>query len=1041
MTAFVCDLVGSVALAQRLDVEDYADLIRAFHDYVTQWVTSFNGYVFQYAGDAVWAYFGYPHAHEDDVHRAIRAALYVASAVESLDLHDEKLRAHIGIATGLCVVGDLHYKAGAVATSAASPADGRDGARGTTPNLAARLQTTAKPGEVLIADETRSLTGALFVFEERKLSKLDGIAEPVRAWRVIRESRERSRLRALRPATLSNLVGRDDELDRLSKLWNLASKQGNGQVIHLSGEPGIGKSRLVKAVADDPTGPDHIWWFHGAPHLQGSTFAPVIAHLEEVALKKDGPLPPVEKLRRRFPMLNTDALALLAPLLSIEYNPRASVQSMSPARRRERLFEILLGLVETECVHIPLLLVTEDLHWVDPSTLELLERLGTRASDLRLMVLMTSRLARENESGASHFHRMTLSQLARDDCHALLKSLWGDRELPAKTAHQIVDRTDGVPLYIEDVTHSVLRALSQEPLDASHHHVEAQQLTVPMGLRDHLMARIDQLGDAKRIAQAGAVVGREFTRPMIETLTTTASRELDAHLDRLTDSGLVEPSGTSPVTSFKFKHAMVRDAAYESVLKADRSVLHGRMAAWLEAERPELRMSQPEVIAHHYELAGAVEPAVTCWFEAGRRSVSRVGYVEAINHLKNAHRLLLVQPQSAARDRAELDIITTLGAAHAGSGAFSGKDTGKTYERALELCKLLDYPPETFPVLSGAGSFQIMRTDFPRARKIATQSLKLAETKANPTGSVIGNRLLGAAQFLTGQFDAAIDSLQTAVSLYDADPHRHRSYPVAYALDHKTTALCYLALSTLAVGRLDTALAVSEKSLTHSQNIDQHSVNYALCYQAALRHLRGDDPDTVRDVATESRDLAVKEDYATWVGISRLCRGEAVMRLGEIDEGLAEIELGVADHARVMANTFLPFAQSVLVKGYLAAARPEKALKLLAKAEALTEQTQQIWYTPELQRLHAEALIQPNRIDEAEIWYRKALSSAQELGARFWALKIAVGLARVLLATGRREEGIELLAAADLALEEGHAVTVRVQARAFLAELRGETQG
>ena len=652
MTAFVCDLVGSVALAQRLDVEDYADLIRAFHDYVTQWVTSFNGYVFQYAGDAVWAYFGYPHAHEDDVHRAIRAALYVASAVESLDLHDEKLRAHIGIATGLCVVGDLHYKAGAVATSAASPADGRDGARGTTPNLAARLQTTAKPGEVLIADETRSLTGALFVFEERKLSKLDGIAEPVRAWRVIRESRERSRLRALRPATLSNLVGRDDELDRLSKLWNLASKQGNGQVIHLSGEPGIGKSRLVKAVADDPTGPDHIWWFHGAPHLQGSTFAPVIAHLEEVALKKDGPLPPVEKLRRRFPMLNTDALALLAPLLSIEYNPRASVQSMSPARRRERLFEILLGLVETECVHIPLLLVTEDLHWVDPSTLELLERLGTRASDLRLMVLMTSRLARENESGASHFHRMTLSQLARDDCHALLKSLWGDRELPAKTAHQIVDRTDGVPLYIEDVTHSVLRALSQEPLDASHHHVEAQQLTVPMGLRDHLMARIDQLGDAKRIAQAGAVVGREFTRPMIETLTTTASRELDAHLDRLTDSGLVEPSGTSPVTSFKFKHAMVRDAAYESVLKADRSVLHGRMAAWLEAERPELRMSQPEVIAHHYELAGAVEPAVTCWFEAGRRSVSRVGYVEAINHLKNAHRLLLVQPQSAARDRA-----------------------------------------------------------------------------------------------------------------------------------------------------------------------------------------------------------------------------------------------------------------------------------------------------------------------------------------------------------------------------------------------------
>ncbi|MBT7951665.1 MAG: hypothetical protein HN764_08580 [Gammaproteobacteria bacterium] len=581
-------------------------------------------------------------------------------------------------------------------------------------------------------------------------------------------------------------------------------------------------------------------------------------------------------------------------------------------------------------------------------------------------------------------------------------------------SEQIVNQTDGVPLFIEDV---ILSLLQSSQLSSGS--LVDEKIAVPNKLSEHLMSRIDDLGESKQVAQLAAVIGREFSLFMLQALSNLTTSKLEMKIDRLVDAGLILLSGRTEDQRYVFKHSMIRDAAYESLLISDRMELHSRIASWIETESAIQRQTQPETIAYHYELAGAFDLSVKYWLQAGQRSNNRSNYIEASIQLKNAYRLNQKLIGSDERNRIELEIIIALGVASAGAGGISGEDAGKIYSKALSLCEALDYPAETFPVLAGAGSLHFIRSNYKISLEIAAQSILLANRKSNSTGLVIGKRIIGAVQCVTGKFSDADKSLSSAVHVYDKNPNFHRSYSPTYALDHKTTALCYLGLTNISTSKIDLALTVSDQAVNHSKNIDLHSQNCALCYQTAIRHLRNDSANLIFDVATRSLKLALDEGYASWVGMSRLLQGEAIIQLGHLEEGMNKIENGVLEYSDVMAKTFLPLAQSVLAKGYMATNQYQKSLDVLLEAESLSIQTEQLWFLPEVQRLHAETLIGLEQYEAAHDYYKRAWESASKIGAKFWLLKTAFSMADNKPFAKTYNNAYTLLTEATNSIEEG----------------------
>lgn len=1014
LTVLECDLVGSTALANKLDPEELRDLVLAYQDCVLTWVRKMNGFFVQFAGDAIWAYFGYPHAHEDDACQAIRAGLAITKAVSAIHLYGETLSVRIGIASGLCVVGNMRL------STSSENMDNQITALGNPPNLAARLQTLVEPGSIAVSEETRSLAGNLFNFEDLGFRKIKGFKDETKVWRVLGEINEQNRFRALRPKIRSPLVGRKNELLTLTNLWKATCLE-NGKVVFLSGEPGIGKSRLIASLAESVISLGNVqWWFHCGEYLQGSAFAPIITQIQTLAgfSNIDDTNNRVDKIRKTYSYLNDKQLGLLSELLLIEDENKLIAPATSASKRRENLYEVLIKMIKEQSKITPMLVVVEDIHWTDPSTLEFIQRLALCLDKIPVLLVISSRDLNSFRTPAfaySHIHNINIKQLKRNDCFELLESLWEKDDLPLQLSEQIVDQTDGVPLFIEDVIFS-LHQSTQEYSGS----LENKKITVPTKLSEHLMSRIDDLGESKQVAQLAAVIGREFSLSMLQALSNLTASKLEKRINRLIDSGLILLSDQIGERRYIFKHAMVRDAAYESLLISDRMELHSRIASWIEKERPAQRQTQPETIAYHYEMAGAFDLAVKHWLQAGQYSNSRSNYIEAIIQLNNAYRLTQDLTSSPERNRFELEIVIALGVASAGAGGISGEDTGNIYSKALSLCEALDFPDETFPVLAGAGSLHFIRSNYKTSLDIADQSIRLAKKKSNSTGLVIGKRIIGAVQCVTGNFVGANKSLSNAICVYDKNPEFHRSYSLTYALDHKTTALCYLGLANIAVSKIDSALNVSQQAVEHSESIDLHSKNCALCYQAAIRHLRNDTAELILKVATHSLELALDEGYASWIGMSRLLQGEAIIQLGKIEEGMINIEKGVLEHADVMAQTFLPLAQSVLAKGYMATNQYEQSINVLIEAESLSIQTEQYWYLPEVQRLHAEALIGLEQYEAAYNYYIKSWASAGEIGANFWQLKIAFSMADNKSFANTYNDAYTLLAEAARSIKEGH---------------------
>ena len=732
LTVMFCDLVGSTALSTRHDPEDLRELIGGYHHVVAEAVAGFDGFVAKYMGDGVLIYFGYPQAHEDDAERAVRAGLAVVEAVGRLPARED-LRARLGIATGLAVVGDL------VGEGAAQ----ERGVVGETPNLAARLQALAMPNTLVIAEATRRQIGGLFHLEDLGPQALAGFAEPQPAWRVIAESGVLSRFEALRSGE-TPLVGREEEVELLIRRWQQA-KSGDGRAVLISGEPGIGKSRLTAALAEHIESEPHTRLrYFCSPHHQDSALYPFIARLERAAgfARDDGPETKLDKLATLLaPAAEAGDTSLLVELLSLPGGDRFAPLELSPQRKKERTFAALLRQLEGLARTQPVLMIFEDLHWIDPTSREFLDLVLAGIDRLPVLLVATFRPEFQPPwTGQPHVTVMSLNRLGRGEGAAMVERLVGNAALlPPDVITEIVERTDGVPLFVEEMTKAVLEAGAERGREFAAS-VPSTGLGVPATLHASLMARLDRLGAAaKGVAQIGAAIGREFSYELAAAVGELSEERVREALQRLVDAGLVFQRGAPPTAEYLFKHALVQDAAYGTLLRRTRQQLHARIAGALETHFPQLMDSQPELFAQHYAEAGMVGKSVACWGKAGHRSAARSAMAEAAAQLQKGLDQLGLLPDELERQRQELEIRSALGAVFQALKGPGAPETGEAYAQARRLWEQLGFSSEFLRIPYGQSRHHLARGEFDLALRLSEDLLRLSQERNDAAGLVLGH--------------------------------------------------------------------------------------------------------------------------------------------------------------------------------------------------------------------------------------------------------------------------------------------------------------
>jgi class 3 adenylate cyclase/tetratricopeptide (TPR) repeat protein len=1003
ITVLFCDVVGWSSLAQQVDPEELADVIRDYRRRCAAVVARHEGMVAQYVGDGVLAYFGYPDAHEDDAERAIRAALDITKKGSDTSPFVE---VRIGIATGGVVIGDLLEDPSRSAVGELPEKRSTISAVGEPPNLAARLQSLAEAGAVVVSEQTRRLCRGVFEYQNLGLHELKGFAEPVQVWRVLRESHAQSRFHALRAANLTPLVNRRAELETIARLWQSA-KAGHGSTLLVSGEPGIGKSRLADELTSRIVDDESLRLRYScSSYLQSSPLAPVIRQLPRAAGFSDddddtAKLAKLERFTVAAALDPNEAVPLLATLLSIPYESVYPPLKLSAQRQRQRLLEVLVDLLKGSASRGPVLLVMEDLHWIDPSTDELLRMVVEATTQLPVLTIITARPEYPAHwQHVAHVSEMRLLTLDRDDSLTMIDWLCRGHTVPEGAMTAIADRADGLPLFIEDLTKDILE-MSELQQRADPIATPGRRVDIPDTLKDALMSRLDRLGPGKEVAQIGAVIGREFSYPLLSRVVERSEEQLNDQIQQLVGSGLVSMRGPASAASYEFKHALVRDAAYASLLKKETAALHARIAEVLVANFPETVDAQPEILAHHLQSAGEIDRAIALWISAAKLSARKSGFVEAIAQLEEALRLCATQPPSTGRLRLELRVHLALGGIYAEHRAFSSAECGRAYTRALELCRELGDAPQIFAALSGVGSFEITRGNLPRSRALAEECLRLAGQQTARPPFIMGHLLLGGTLFLGGRFTTARSHLEEAIRLYEEDRSSRKGKQVLYVQDQKATGMCYLGLGLTIMGHLDAGLAAAREGVRHARALGaMHALNFSICYLAGVHHFRRDATEALK-CATESLELSRELGFATWRGSSQMIRGTALMQLGAPDEGFADVEAGVNAHSDIDAISYRTFSVAVRVRGLLTIGRVDEALEAVEEGLSIAEQREEQFYLVELLRLKGEALAMKGRELEAERWLRQAIAVGSQQEAKLFELRSAVNLCRLLRADSR----------------------------------------
>jgi class 3 adenylate cyclase/predicted ATPase len=1033
LTVLFCDLVGSTALALRLDPEDLRDLIGAYQRCVVEAVSRFEGFVAKYMGDGVMVYFGYPQAHEDDAERAVRAALDLIEAVGRLQA-PERLRVRIGIGTGLVVVGDL---------IGAGEAQER-GIVGETPNLAARLQSLAEPGTVVIGPRTRQLLGNLFEYHDLGTVAVRGFSEPIHAYRVLRLSAAESRFEALHGAALAPLVGREDELALLLQRFERA-KGGEGQVVLLSGEPGIGKSRLLRALRERLGEEPHAALSHFcSPYHKNSALYPIIGLIERLAkLRRDEPaerqLDKIEGLLALTTESVHEVAPLVADLLGVPTGQRYPPLNLTPQEKKAKTLRALMDQFAALAAQRPVLALYEDAHWADPSTLELLEMVLDRVRRLPVLVVITFRPEFASPwTNHPHVTTLMLDRLSQRHVTAIVEQVTSGKALPAEVGEQILVKTDGVPLFAEELTKTMLESgLLEEQGDRFVLKRPLAPLAVPTTLQASLMARLDRLAPVKEVAQIGAVIGRDFSHELLAAVAPLDGDRLLEALAQLMAAELVFRRGVPPYATYTFKHALVQDAAYTSLLKSRRQQLHARVAHVLQERFPDCVANQPELLARHFTEARLAEHAVIYWRRAGERAHRGSANVEAIAHLNKGLELVESLPKSPRQADEEFALRMAIAGPLIATRGYSAPEVEQTYSRAQELCEQLGRSAELFAVLRGLWNCYFVRGELRRGCDLAQRLVALADEQEDPLRRALARRALGSTLFFLGRFAEAREHLDQGIALDElADASRDRHAEILlYAERPGVVCRLYLAWSLWCLGYPDRALAVIEAALALSQKLAHaHSLAFSLSFASVLHHWRREFR-AAKERAEAAIAIASEHTLAQWLAMGTMSRGFALAGLGYRAEGIAQLEAGFAKWERIgarLANTkWLGF----IAEAHVAAGAFDDASAALDRAAGANAATAEGLYQSELFRLRAAVSEKKCAYAEAEAWLRRSIDFARSQSAKSLELRAATSLARLWRDHGRRADARDLLAPVYGWFTEGFDTADLKDAKALLDEL------
>ena len=989
LTVMICDLVGSTALSARLDPEDMGAVLDAFQAACARITLASDGVLADFRGDGILAYFGYPRAHEDDAERTVRAGLDIVAAVARLKTRaDEPLSVRIGIATGLVVVGDL----------------GGEGALrehtvvGDTPSLAARLQALAEPGTVVVAASTRRLLGDRFRLRDLGLHKVKGIAEPIAAWAVDGVSASESRFEAVHAAGLTDLIGREDELDFLLKRQRLAWK-GEGQIVLISGEPGIGKSRLVAAlderIAGEPYTPLR---YQCSPHHTNSALYPFIAQLERAAgFKADDTseqrLDKLEALLAIAAPRVQDTAPLFAALLSIPFGDRYPRLTLNPTQQRSRTFAALLDQFEGLARQKPILLLFEDAHWADATSLELLDLAVERIRQLPVLALFTLRPEFEPPwVDRPNVGALTLGRLDRNSVESMVTQVTHGRALPAEVMNQIVAKTDGNPLFVEELTKAVLEGdILVKDADGYRLDGPLPPLAIPATLQDSLMARLDRLAPMKEIGQIGAAVGREFSYSLMRELVGRDETALKHALAKLEQAELVFRRGEPPEAIYSFKHALVRDAAYESLLKSRRQQLHGQIARTMEEKFPDIVVSQPEIVAHHFTEAGLVEPAIDYWLKAGNLALSRSANV-AVGHLKQGLKQIPNIDDPALRNKYELLLQTSLGKSLRATKGWSTDSVKHAYTRALQLCKESGLDEHTLPAVFGLWTWNFLRPSLGEAQALAEQLLNTAENVDDPVYKVLAHEALGFTLFAQGKFDAAHAELERSISL--CEDSAAAVYLDLSAQDPRVHVRSYDSMALWFLGYPDQALRICAEARRYA-DASQHPFSEAIERTISLRvHQFRGEAAVVAGQVNAAIALCEEHEFVHYLAMALILRGWASAQQGEFEKGIAEIQEGLEKERATGALLYESYILGLLADACIKNERYGQALEFLDQAQLrLDEKNSERFYAAEIYRLLGEAYLRSHQdLDQAEHFFCKGLKVAREQKAKSLELKLCVSI-------------------------------------------------
>jgi class 3 adenylate cyclase/predicted ATPase len=1038
LTVLFCDLVDSTVLASQLDPEELREVVRAYQETCARVIARFEGHIAQYLGDGLLVYFGYPLAHEDDAQRAVRAGLGMVEALGQLNtrLAQERgvhLAVRLGIHTGLVVVGEV-----------GGGTRQEQLALGETPNLAARLQGLAAPNTLVVSAATVQLLGGFFTAQSLGASELKGLTQPVEVYQVLHESMARSRLEAAGSIGLTPLVGREQEVALLRERWAQV-KEGLGQVVLLSGEAGIGKSRLVQVLKEQVATEPQAWLTpcQCSPYHQNTALYPLIDLLERVVLRFDREESLQQKLSKLeghlvqygFPL--TETVPLYASLLSLPLTADYAPLPMSPEQHKQKTLQALLTTLLRIAAQQPVLFVIEDLHWVDPSTLEFLNLLVDQGPTARILALLTFRPDFSPPwTGRSHLTQVTLPRLPRRQAAEMAGRVAHGKTLPAEVIDQVVARTDGVPLFVEELTKMVLESgLLQEYEGRYELTHPLPPLAIPATLHDSLMARLDRLATVKAMAQLGATLGREFSYALLQAISPWDEETLERGLHQLVEAEFLYQQGLPPEATYRFKHALIQETAYQSLLRSTRQQYHQRIAQVLEARFPERCETQPELLAHHYTEAGLTEQAVHYWQRAGQLASDRSANLEAISHCTTGIELLKTLPERPEHTQQALTLYIALGAALQMAKGHAVPEVEHAYTQAYTLCQRIGETPELGPVLLGLWRFYNTRLQLRTAREIGETLLRLAQRAHDPALAVIAHPNLGLTWFLLSAFPTARQHFEEGIALYTPDQHRAPVFrsgqdPGVSCRVYAAMALWLLGYPAQARAHIHEALALAH-ALAHP-----YSLAFAQFWAAWVSQVRRDVP-SVREHAEAAVALSSEQGFPLWAATGTTLRGWALAMQGQGEAGLAQVRQGIAAWRTTGAALFVSCFCTMLAEVYDHLGYPEDGLQALAEAHTLVEQHEERWWEAEIHRLRGVLLLRQTGTPqvEAETWLQRALDVARRQEAKSLELRAAMSLSRLWQQQGKRQEAYGLLAPIYHWFTEGFDTADLQDARALLAEL------